>query len=361
MFYAGHLESSRSCMIEFSNVDKVFGTNNSSNKVLNGINLKISDGDIFGIIGYSGAGKSTLVRLINMLEKPTTGSVFINGNNLAKYNDNQIRQVKKKIGMIFQGFNLLETKTVADNIALPLQLSGVSKQERYKVVDELLEFVELSDKKFFYPNELSGGQKQRVSIARALANKPSILLCDEATSALDPQTTCSILELLQRINKEQNVTIVLVTHEMSVVKHICNNMIVMEQGKIVESGSVIDLFKNPQSPVTQKFIGSVIPERLPAPVRNNLLANHISNIYRFEFLGASAQGSVISQAILKANGKILINILFSNMINIKEHVIGYMFVSVEGKPNDITETMSFLKQQDVRIAKLNEEGNYVWI
>ncbi|WP_392553106.1 ATP-binding cassette domain-containing protein [Orbus wheelerorum] len=348
-------------MIEFIKVDKVFGKNNQSNKVLNNINLTIADGDIFGIIGYSGAGKSTLVRLINMLEKPTAGDVLINGNNLANYSDKQIRQVKKKIGMIFQGFNLLETKTVAENIALPLQLSGVSKQARNKVVDELLEFVELSDKKFVYPNELSGGQKQRVSIARALANKPDILLCDEATSALDPQTTCAILDLLKKVNKEQNVTIVLVTHEMSVVKHVCNNMIVMEQGKIVEQGAVIDLFKQPKSPVTQKFIGSVIPDKLPTPVRNNLLANHISNVYRFEFLGASAQGSVISQAILKANGKMQINILFSNMINIKEDVIGYMFVSIDGEHDYINDTIEYLKQQDVRIAKLNEEGNYVWI
>ncbi|WP_392562880.1 ATP-binding cassette domain-containing protein [Orbus sturtevantii] len=348
-------------MIEFINVNKVFGKDNQINKVLTDINLTVANGDIFGIIGYSGAGKSTLVRLINMLEKPTTGEVLIDGNNLAHYDDKQIRQVKKKIGMIFQGFNLLETKTVAENIALPLLLNGVSKQERNKVVDELLEFVELSDKKFFYPNELSGGQKQRVSIARALANKPTILLCDEATSALDPQTTRSILDLLQRINREQNVTIVIVTHEMSVVKHICNNMIVMEHGKIVEHGAVIDLFKQPKSPVTQKFIGSVIPDKLPTPVRNHLLAKHVSNVYRFEFLGASAQGSVISQAILKANGKMQINILFSNMINIKEEVIGYMFASIEGEQTYITDTISYLKQQDVRIAKLNEDGNYVWI
>lgn len=348
-------------MIEFINVDKVFGNNNQISKVLNNINLTIADGDIFGIIGYSGAGKSTLVRLINALERPTTGEVLINGNNLANYNDKQIRQVKKKIGMIFQGFNLLETKTVNENVALPLQLNGVSKQERNKVVDELLEFVELSDKKLFYPNELSGGQKQRVSIARALANKPTILLCDEATSALDPQTTRSILELLQKINREQNVTIVIVTHEMSVVKHICNNMIVMEQGKIVEKGAVIDLFKHPKSPVTQKFISSEIPDKLPDPVRNHLLTKNISTIYRFEFLGASAQGSVISNAILLANGKIEINILFSNMINIKEDVIGYMFVNIEGKQDQIVTTLEYLKQQGVRIAKLNEEGNYVWI
>jgi len=167
--------------------------------------------------------------------------------------------------------------------------------------------------------------------------------------------------LLQKINKEQNVTIVIVTHEMSVVKHICNNMIVMEQGNIVEEGAVIDLFKSPKSPVTRKFISSVIPDKLPTPVRNNLLAKHISNVYRFEFLGASAQGSVISQAILNANGKIQINILFSNMINIKAEVIGYMFVSIEGEQGYITQTINYLQQQDVRIAKLNEEGNYVWI
>lgn len=346
-------------MIEFIQVDKVFNKNNQANKVLDDINLTITNGDIFGIIGYSGAGKSTLIRLINALERPTAGKVVIDGHDLAHYTMNEIRQVKRKIGMIFQGFNLLESKTVADNIGLPLLLGGVGQQARAQVVDELLDFVELTDKKRAYPNELSGGQKQRVSIARALVNKPHILLCDEATSALDPQTTRSILDLLKKVNKEQQVTIVLVTHEMSVVKHICNNMLVMEQGKIIEQGPVIELFKNPTSPVTRKFINSVIYDKLPIKILNKMVKNSITNIFRFEFLGSSCQQSVLSDAILRAQGKIKINILFSNMIDVNDEVIGYMFVNIEGADHDIDDSVTYLKHKNVRIARLDEEGNYV--
>lgn len=346
-------------MIEFIQVDKVFNKNNQANKVLDDINLTITNGDIFGIIGYSGAGKSTLIRLINALERPTAGKVVIDGHDLAHYTMNEIRQVKRKIGMIFQGFNLLESKTVADNIGLPLLLGGVGQQARAQVVDELLDFVELTDKKRAYPNELSGGQKQRVSIARALVNKPHILLCDEATSALDPQTTRSILDLLKKVNKEQQVTIVLVTHEMSVVKYICNNMLVMEQGKIIEQGPVIELFKNPTSPVTRKFINSVIYDKLPIKILNKMVKNSITNIFRFEFLGSSCQQSVLSDAILRAQGKIKINILFSNMIDVNDEVIGYMFVNIEGADHDIDDSVTYLKHKNVRIARLDEEGNYV--
>lgn len=346
-------------MIEFKKVDKYFEKNKQKFKVLDNINLTIEDGDIFGIIGFSGAGKSTLIRLINSLEKPSSGEVLINGSNFTHVTPNQLRKVKQKIGMIFQGFNLLETKTVAENIALPLLLNGVKKNERDQEVDKLLEFVELKDKKNAYPNELSGGQKQRVSIARAIANKPKILLCDEATSALDPQTTRAILDLLKRINKEQNVTIILVTHEMSVVKHICNNMLVMDSGRIIEQGNVVEIFQNPTSPVTRKFINALIYDKLPTRILNKMLKNAITNIFRFEFLGSSCRQSVLSDAILRAQGKISINILFSNMIDIKEDVIGYMFVSIEGEQKEVDDAIEFLKNKHVRIAKLDEDGNYV--
>lgn len=346
-------------MIEFKKVDKYFEKNKQKFKVLDNINLTIDDGDIFGIIGFSGAGKSTLIRLINSLEKPSSGEVLINGSNFTHVTPNQLRNVKQKIGMIFQGFNLLETKTVAENIALPLLLNGVKKNERDQEVDKLLEFVELKDKKNAYPNELSGGQKQRVSIARAIANKPKILLCDEATSALDPQTTRAILDLLKRINKEQNVTIILVTHEMSVVKHICNNMLVMDSGRIIEQGNVVEIFQNPTSPVTRKFINALIYDKLPTRILNKMLKNAITNIFRFEFLGSSCRQSVLSDAILRAQGKISINILFSNMIDIKEDVIGYMFVSIEGEQKEVDDAIEFLKNKHVRIAKLDEDGNYV--
>lgn len=346
-------------MIEFKHVNKSFYHNKPETKILKNINIAIEDNDIFGIIGYSGAGKSTLIRLINALEKPTSGKILIDGHDLANFNTHEIRQMKQKIGMIFQGFNLLESKTVAENISLPLLLAKVAKKERDKIVDKLLNFVDLKEKKFAYPSELSGGQKQRVCIARALANQPKILLCDEATSALDPQTTRAILDLLKRINQEQKVTIVLVTHEMSVVKHICNNMLVMEKGQIVEQGNVVDIFQNPASPVTRKFINAVIYDKLPTQILNNMLENDITNIYRFEFLGSSCRHSVLSDAILRDCGKISINILFSNMIDIKENVIGYMFVNIEGKPKDIKDAIEFLRNKQVRIAKLDKDGNYV--
>lgn len=348
-------------MIEFKNVEKVFYKDKKPNKVLKNINLTIKDNDIFGIIGYSGAGKSTLVRLINALEKPTNGDVLIDGKNLADCNSEKIRQMKRKIGMIFQGFNLLESKTVAQNISLPLLLAGASQQEQDKTVDELLAFVELSDKKYAYPSELSGGQKQRVSIARALANKPTILLCDEATSALDPETTRSILDLLLKINCEQQVTIVLVTHEMSVVKYICNNMIVMENGHIVEEGAVIDIFRNPQSPATQKFISSVIPDQLPKPLFEHFIAQSIHSIFKIEFWNSDAGHSVLNEAILRMQGRIKINILFSNMINIKTEVIGSLFVQIEGEEKKVADTIEYLKANQIKIAKLKEDGHYVWL
>lgn len=344
-------------MIEFQHVNKVFYKNGQATKVLDNINLSINDGDIFGVIGYSGAGKSTLIRLINALEKPTDGVVSIDGKNLSDYPD--IRQVKRKIGMIFQGFNLLETKTVADNIGMPLLLAGVNKKERDETIDKLLDFVELSDKKHAYPSELSGGQKQRVSIARALANKPDILLCDEATSALDPQTTRSILDLLKRINQSRGVTIVLVTHEMSVIQYICNNVIVMEQGKIVEKGSVLDIFQNPKAEVTRKFINSVLNGRLPLPLLDRLKSEGIRDIVRFEFLGNSSTRSVLNDVILEEDGKIKINILFSNMIDVKGHVIGYMFANIEGDEPAIISTINYLNSHLVRTTRLNKDGDYV--
>lgn len=351
-------------MIEFKNVEKVFNKGRHENKVLNQINLKIEKNDIFGVIGYSGAGKSTLIRLINGLEKPTSGEVFINEQSLSDCNDDQLRQVKRKIGMIFQGFNLLESKTVAQNIALPLLLSGVSKQEQNRIVDELLAFVELSDKKHAYPSALSGGQKQRVSIARALANKPDILLCDEATSALDPETTRSILDLLARINKEQQVTIVLVTHEMSVVKYICNHVLVMEKGHIVERGKVVDVFRSPKASVTKKFIRSVINDQLPAGIQNTLVHQLDQAIFRIEMFSSaqqrsSSQQSVINDLILQLPHQVRVNLLFSNMINIKCDVIGFLFIEIIGEPQALAAAIDFLKTQSLKITKLEQDGHYV--
>lgn len=260
-------------MITLKNITKTYG-GAAQVQALKGINLTIDDGEIFGIIGKSGAGKSTLVRCINMLEKPTSGQVIIDDKDLTKMNESQLRAERKNIGMIFQHFNLLSSRTVAENIAFPLELIGASKDVIEKKVASLLDLVGLSDRAGNYPSQLSGGQKQRVGIARALASDPKILLCDEATSALDPQTTKSILELLQDINKRLGITIVVITHEMAVVKEICHRVAVIESGVIKEMGRVVDIFTNPQSQTMKDFVTSIINMELPAGIKN--LASPIS-------------------------------------------------------------------------------------
>ncbi|HRM31780.1 MAG TPA: ATP-binding cassette domain-containing protein, partial [Acinetobacter johnsonii] len=226
-------------MIQFKNISKHYQLKGQIIPALDQINLDIPEGSIFGVIGYSGAGKSTLIRLINLLERPTEGQVIINQKDFTALDAKALRQERANIGMIFQHFNLLQTKTVAANIEMPMKLLGYSKAEREKRLNELLEFIDLKHKKEAYPDELSGGQKQRVGIARALANHPKILLCDEATSALDPQTTKSVLDLLKKINQEQGITIVMVTHEMDVIQSICSHVAVMELGKVVETGKTV--------------------------------------------------------------------------------------------------------------------------
>ena len=247
-------------MIKLSNIRKTY---DGSTYALQGINLDIAKGEIYGIIGKSGAGKSTLIRCINMLEAPTAGEVVVDGLNLTKMPDNQLRLARKDIGMIFQHFNLLSSATVYENVAFPLKLSGKSAKEIQDKVLPLLELVGLESKKDQYPAQLSGGQKQRVGIARALANNPKVLLCDEATSALDPQTTKSILDLLKDINQSLQLTIVLITHEMQVIKEICDKVAVIENGKIIEQGPVIDIFSKPQQETTRDFISAIINHDLP--------------------------------------------------------------------------------------------------
>lgn len=334
-------------MITFQDVQKIYEKDGQSLVALQGINLHINQGDIFGFIGYSGAGKSSLIRLVNQLEKPTNGAIIINEQNIAHHTSAEIRAHKKSIGMIFQHFNLLETKTVAQNIAMPLLLSGVDKQEINRRIDNILEFVELSDKKNQYPGQLSGGQKQRVGIARALINNPQILLCDEATSALDPQTTRSILQLLKKINQEQNITILLVTHEMEVIEQVCNRVAVMESGKIVEEGTVLDIFANPQHLTTQKFVGTVLNQEIPERVLHNL--EHQQDVYRLEFLGASAQEPVVNELILKNIVKI--NILFANMKEISGVVLGSMFVQIIGDKEKINDAILFLRHRGVAVNR----------
>ena len=334
-------------MIEFKNISKHYQLKGQTIRALDQINLKIPAGSIFGIIGYSGAGKSTLIRLINLLERPDQGQVMINQTDFTALDARSLRQERTNIGMIFQHFNLLQTKTVAANIEMPLKLLGIHKAEREKRLNELLDFIDLKHKKDAFPDELSGGQKQRVGIARALANHPKILLCDEATSALDPQTTKSVLALLKKINQEQGITIVLVTHEMDVIETVCDYVAVMEQGQVIETGSTLDIFSQPKHPTTKNFIQTVLQQQLPVSILKNLENQNRHSIYCLQFLGKSAQETVV-QAVIK-QFDISLNILFANMTEINGTVIGQMFIQLLGDPATIQQAIDFLQQSGVQV------------
>ncbi|MFW2077611.1 methionine ABC transporter ATP-binding protein [Acinetobacter sp. ULE_I010] len=336
-------------MIEFKNISKRYDLKGQTLLALDDIQLTIPAGSIFGIIGYSGAGKSTLIRLINLLERPTQGQIIINQKDFTALDARALRQERANIGMIFQHFNLLQTKTVSDNIEMPLKLLGVAKADRKKRLNELLEFIDLTHKKDAYPDELSGGQKQRVGIARALANHPKILLCDEATSALDPQTTKSVLALLKKINKEQGITIVMVTHEMDVIESVCDYVAVMEQGKVIETGSTLEIFSQPQHPTTKNFIQTVLQQQLPVNILNNLENQNHKSIYNLQFLGTSAQETVVQAAIKQFD--ISLNILFANMTEINGTVIGQMFIQLLGDPNIIQQTIDFFEKNGVKVEQ----------
>ncbi|WP_333825968.1 methionine ABC transporter ATP-binding protein [Acinetobacter schindleri] len=334
-------------MIEFKDISKQYELKGQTLHALNRINLQIPTGSIFGIIGYSGAGKSTLIRLINLLERPTSGRVIINGTDFTALDAKSLRQERTQIGMIFQHFNLMQTKTVAANIEMPMKLLGWSKAEREKRLEELLDFIDLKHKRNAFPDELSGGQKQRVGIARALANHPKILLCDEATSALDPQTTKSVLQLLKRINQEQGITIVMVTHEMDVIETVCDYVAVMEKGDVIETGSTLQIFSQPQHPTTKNFIQTVLQQNLPVNILTNLENQNHHSIYCLKFLGSSAQETVIQGVIKQFD--ISLNILFANMTEINGSVIGQMFIQLLGDPAQITAAIQYLRDHGVQV------------
>ena len=334
-------------MIEFKNISKHYQLKGQTLRALDQINLQIPTGSIFGIIGYSGAGKSTLIRLINLLERPNAGQVIIHQKDFTALNARELRHERAHIGMIFQHFNLLQTKTVAANIEMPMKLLGWSKAEREKRLNELLEFIDLKHKKDAFPDELSGGQKQRVGIARALANHPKILLCDEATSALDPQTTKSVLQLLKRINQEQGITIVMVTHEMDVIETVCDYVAVMEKGDVIETGSTLQIFSQPQHPTTKNFIQTVLQQNLPVNILTNLENQNHHSIYCLKFLGSSAQETVIQGVIKQFD--ISLNILFANMTEINGSVIGQMFIQLLGDPAQITAAIQYLRDNGVQV------------
>nr|WP_314417318.1 ATP-binding cassette domain-containing protein [uncultured Erwinia sp.] len=334
--------------IRFNAVSKTFTRKGESFLALDNVNLTIDQGDIFGVIGASGAGKSTLLRLINHLEAPTQGDVLINDLSLQGIGKKRLNQVKKDIGMIFQHFNLLNSRTVFHNVAIPLILQGRDKAFIRERVNELLAFVNLSDKAQSYPDELSGGQKQRVGIARALATNPSILLCDEATSALDPHTTVQILLLLQEINRRYGITIVLITHEMSVVQKICHKVAVMANGQVVEQGNVLELFGQPKDSVTASFVQSVIHDRLPEQTVARIRQQSQSRALRLEFVGQTAQQPIVNRLIREY--PVEVNILFANMSEVQSTILGFMIVQISGEAADIAAAARYLHEAGVKIS-----------
>ncbi|MBM4761002.1 ATP-binding cassette domain-containing protein [Bacillus sp. B15-48] len=337
-------------MIEMKNIYKTFERKGITTEALKGINLKVEKGDIFGVIGYSGAGKSTLIRLVNYLEKPTKGHVVVNGKSLDQLNVKELRTMKKNIGMIFQHFNLLESKTIYQNVAMPLVLSKVNKAEIRERVMELLEFVGLSEKADNYPNELSGGQKQRIGIARALASNPSILLCDEATSALDPQTTQSILNLLKRVNQEYGITIMIITHEMGVIQEICNKVAVMEMGEIIEQGSVLEVFGQPKHPSTQYFVQTVIRNRITPSVENKLPVSTDSKRVKIELVGESVSTPILNHLI--KNYEIEVNVLFANTTEIQETTLVIMYLDLKGRGEQVQAALEYLQKHSLFVEEV---------
>jgi len=332
-------------LIYIRNLTKVYHSASGNVRALEDVNLNIEKGDIFGIIGLSGAGKSTLLRCINMLEKPTSGSIEIDGVEMTRLSPSELKEMRKKIGMIFQHFNLLSSRTVRGNVAFPLEIAGLDKRTIDKKVENLLELVGLSDKADNYPSQLSGGQKQRVGIARALANDPKVLLCDEPTSALDPETTLSILNLLKDINRELGITIVLITHEMNVIKQICNKVAVIEKSRVVEQGPLIEVFKKPQTETARNFLKSVTLSEMPKELKDrieNLSHEHLEGkIIKIAFFGEITTEPVISSIIRKFD--VDTNILYGNIDHIQGMPYGTLIVELRGKNGETDAALKYLK------------------
>ena len=343
-------------MIVLKDVNKTFTIKDKQVTAVQDVNLTIADKEIYGIIGFSGAGKSTLVRCINLLERPTSGSVMVNGVDMLSLSPKELREQRKKIGMIFQQFNLMPSRTVAQNIALPIENSGLSKEEIAQKVNKLLAFVELEDRAAAYPSQLSGGQKQRVAIARALATDPEILLCDEATSALDPQTTKSILRLLNRLNTELGITVVVITHEMDVIKKLCHRVAVMEHGQVVEENTVYSLFAQPVQPITKSFINTT---------------SNLAEIYQLiedkaEIAELSAdeqlvkmryQETNVSEPLISYISKkfdVTVNILFSDVELVEGLPLGGTVAILKGARNQLREALDYVSGRNVTVEVIKD-------
>lgn len=343
-------------MIDIQHVTKTFQTKADDVHAVKDVTLQIDDGEIFGVIGFSGAGKSTLIRCLNLLERPTSGEVVIDGLNLTSLSAKELREMRKKIGMIFQHFNLMRSRTVFQNIAFPLKNSKLSKTEIEKKVSDLLELVDLSDKRDAYPSQLSGGQKQRVAIARALANNPKVLLCDEATSALDPQTTRSILKLLKEVNERLNLTIVLITHEMGVIKEICDRVAVMENGQVVECGKVLDVFANPQANITKNFINttSSIARIYEMVQENQPITNLQSNqtLVHLKYGVSNTKEAMLSHVSREFN--VDTSIIFGNVEVIHGMPIGDMVVILEASSENVQKAISYFEQNNVEVEVIKQ-------
>lgn len=345
-------------MIDLQNIDVTFkGDKKQLIHAVQNVSLQVDRGDVYGIVGYSGAGKSTLVRTINLLQRPSQGKVIVNNQVLTDFNQAELREARKKIGMIFQHFNLMASRTIFDNVAFPLRRSTLSRQEVTDKVTNLLNLVGLADKADAYPSQLSGGQKQRVAIARSLANDPEILLCDEATSALDPKTTSSILELLKKLNKELNLTIVIITHEMQVVKEICNKVAVMEDGYVIESGSLLDIFTNPQNQLTKDFINTAthvdqgIETVLTHPTLLNL--DKDDELVKLSFVGGSTGEPLIAK--LSNDFQVEANILFGNVEILQDVPVGTLLLTLSGSPEKINQAITYLQTNDVSVETISYE------
>lgn len=333
-------------LIKFQDISKTFKIGSGAVQALQHVNLEVEKGDIFGVIGFSGAGKSTLLRMVNALETPTEGHVEIEGQVIDQLSHNELRKVRKKIGMIFQQFNLLDSRTVYENVAIPLRLNHTEPVQLDRTVKTLLQFVGLEDKAGSYPIQLSGGQKQRVGIARALATNPSILLCDEATSALDPETTEQILQLLRRINRELKITILFVTHQIQVIQQLCNKVAVMEHGRVVEQGSVLEVFSNPQQEITRKFVRTVIPDTIPESIQADLKKDpRPFKLLKLRFLGRQASEGDIS--VLNDRFGLKTNIVFATVTELQQTALGLFILQCMDEGDKIARSEAYLTQQGI--------------
>lgn len=347
-------------MIKLDHITQTYKTPEGREfKALDDVSIEIRPGEIFGIIGRSGAGKSTLVRCINLLNRPSEGTVTVDGKNLTELSEDELRESRRSIGMIFQHFNLLSSRTVYDNVALPLELLGTPKNVIREKVEPLLKLVGLTEHAHKYPSQLSGGQKQRVGIARALTNDPKVLLSDEATSALDPETTVATLALLKRINKELGLTIVMITHEMQVVKQICERVVVMNYGKIVEQGKVVDIFMSPQHETTKALIGNVMARDMPASILDRFRKareNHPNSdavyLLRLAFSGNEVTRPVISECSRRFN--LDFNILRGTVDDVQGQTLGSLTVLIEAESSVFIEAVNFLRENGVVVEEIND-------